>query len=238
MPYPTAGRQFGSGDGAGGTLTEKRWPPEPYCLAATPGTGYCRVYCPSDALGCGTGEKGCARRTRRSSRARFGPCAKLDFDPNSPTCIRASRPGAGSRRHGSPRPCWPTCCCTRWARRPCPTALLNEAHFEFRGGGRRRARLARRARLRLLTPERREIPVTDLRYPIGHSPTTASMTDARRAACVARIAAAPGRLRAAVAGLDDAQLDTPTGPADGRFARLCTTCRTATSTPTPGCGSR
>ena len=35
------------------------------------------------------------------------------------------------------------------------------------------------------------------------------MTDARRTECVARIAAAPGRLRAAVAGLNDAQLDTP-----------------------------
>ena len=38
------------------------------------------------------------------------------------------------------------------------------------------------------------------------------MTDARRADCVARIAAAPARLRAAVAGLDDAQLDTPYRP--------------------------
>jgi uncharacterized damage-inducible protein DinB len=35
------------------------------------------------------------------------------------------------------------------------------------------------------------------------------MTEARRAACVARIAAAPAALRAAVAGLSDAQLDTP-----------------------------
>jgi hypothetical protein len=38
------------------------------------------------------------------------------------------------------------------------------------------------------------------------------MTDARRAACVARIAAAPAALRAAVAGLSDAQLDTPYRP--------------------------
>src|SRR6476620_9464894 len=38
------------------------------------------------------------------------------------------------------------------------------------------------------------------------------MTDARRAECIARIAAAPEHLRTAVAGLDDAQLDTPYRP--------------------------
>jgi hypothetical protein len=57
-----------------------------------------------------------------------------------------------------------------------------------------------------------EAPVTDLRYPIGNFTYDGAMTDARRAECIARIAAAPGRLRAAVAGLDDAQLDTPYRP--------------------------
>jgi uncharacterized damage-inducible protein DinB len=38
------------------------------------------------------------------------------------------------------------------------------------------------------------------------------MTEARRSHCVERIAATPARLRAAVAGLDDAQLDTPYRP--------------------------
>jgi uncharacterized damage-inducible protein DinB len=55
--------------------------------------------------------------------------------------------------------------------------------------------------------------VTDLRYPIGEFAWDGVMTDARRAACVARIAAAPGLLRAAVAGLTDRQLDTPYRPA-------------------------
>ena len=54
--------------------------------------------------------------------------------------------------------------------------------------------------------------MTDLRYPIGPFTYDGMMTDARRAQCVARIAAAPARLRAAVAGLDDAQLDTPYRP--------------------------
>jgi hypothetical protein len=54
--------------------------------------------------------------------------------------------------------------------------------------------------------------VTDLRYPIGNFAYDGAMTDARRAACVARIAAAPAALRAAVAGLSDAQLDTPYRP--------------------------
>ena len=49
----------------------------------------------------------------------------------------------------------------------------------------------------------------DLRYPIGKFHAPASVTDAERAALVDQIAALPGDLRAAVAGLDDVQLDTP-----------------------------
>jgi uncharacterized damage-inducible protein DinB len=54
--------------------------------------------------------------------------------------------------------------------------------------------------------------VPDLRYPIGPFAYDGAMSDARRAECVARIAEAPARLRAAVAGLDDARLDTPYRP--------------------------
>jgi hypothetical protein len=54
--------------------------------------------------------------------------------------------------------------------------------------------------------------VTDFRYPIGKFTYDGTMTDARRAECVARIAASPGGLRAAVARLDDPQLDTPYRP--------------------------
>jgi uncharacterized damage-inducible protein DinB len=57
-----------------------------------------------------------------------------------------------------------------------------------------------------------EASVTDLRYPIGPFSYDGEMSDARRAGCIARIAAAPGRLRAAVTGLDDGQLDTPYRP--------------------------
>jgi len=50
---------------------------------------------------------------------------------------------------------------------------------------------------------------SDLRYPIGRLQRAATLApDARRAAIDA-IAALPAALRAAVAGLDDAQLDTP-----------------------------
>lgn len=63
-----------------------------------------------------------------------------------------------------------------------------------------------------------EASVTDLRYPIGKFAYDGAMTDARRAACVARISAAPAALRAAVAGLSDAQLDTPYRP-DGWTVR-------------------
>ncbi len=54
--------------------------------------------------------------------------------------------------------------------------------------------------------------MTDLRYPIGKFAYDGRMTDARRAECVARIAAAPAGFRAAVAGLNDTQLDTAYRP--------------------------
>ena len=54
--------------------------------------------------------------------------------------------------------------------------------------------------------------MTDLRYPIGPFSYDGVMTDARRTECVGRIAAMPARLRAAVAGLDDGQLETPYRP--------------------------
>lgn len=54
--------------------------------------------------------------------------------------------------------------------------------------------------------------MTDLRYPIGPFAYDGVMTAARRAECVERIAAAPGRLRASVSGLDDGQLDTSYRP--------------------------
>lgn len=55
--------------------------------------------------------------------------------------------------------------------------------------------------------------MADLRYPIGPFGYDGMMTDARRAECVDRIAVMPARMRAAVAGLDDRQLDTPYRPA-------------------------
>jgi len=58
----------------------------------------------------------------------------------------------------------------------------------------------------------------DLRYPVGRfqRPTTLSETERRTA--IDSIAATPANLRAAVRGLDDAQLDTPYRP-DGWTVR-------------------
>jgi len=52
----------------------------------------------------------------------------------------------------------------------------------------------------------------DLRYPIGNFAYTGPLTESERSACIARIAAAPAKLRAAIAGLSDSQLDTPYRP--------------------------
>jgi uncharacterized damage-inducible protein DinB len=52
----------------------------------------------------------------------------------------------------------------------------------------------------------------DLRYPTGRLVRPESMTAEERRAAIATIAATPSRLRAAVAGLSDAELDTPYRP--------------------------
>jgi DinB family protein len=51
--------------------------------------------------------------------------------------------------------------------------------------------------------------MTDLRYPIGRYEPVQTLTAARRAECIEQVAVCPQRLREAVAGLGDAQLDTP-----------------------------
>jgi len=52
----------------------------------------------------------------------------------------------------------------------------------------------------------------DLRYPIGKFQSVQKLTDAERCAAIAAIEEAPAQLRAAVAGLNDQQLDTPYRP--------------------------
>jgi hypothetical protein len=54
--------------------------------------------------------------------------------------------------------------------------------------------------------------MSDLRYPVGKFDSTAPATPASRAAAIADLAALPARMRAAIAGLGDAQLDTPYRP--------------------------
>jgi uncharacterized damage-inducible protein DinB len=54
--------------------------------------------------------------------------------------------------------------------------------------------------------------MTDLRYPIGKFKMQDSLTEAERREFIDDIAAAPARLRAAVAGLSPQQIDTPYRP--------------------------
>lgn len=58
----------------------------------------------------------------------------------------------------------------------------------------------------------------DLRYPVGKFRRPAEWSDADRAAAIETIAALPSQMAAAVAGLNDAQLDTPYRP-DGWTVR-------------------
>ncbi|HKS66816.1 MAG TPA: bacillithiol transferase BstA [Candidatus Acidoferrales bacterium] len=52
----------------------------------------------------------------------------------------------------------------------------------------------------------------DLRYPIGKFHKAAGITEPQRRELISQIADAPAKLRAAVAGLDERQLDTPYRP--------------------------
>jgi hypothetical protein len=52
----------------------------------------------------------------------------------------------------------------------------------------------------------------DLRYPIGEFKFEAPFTDDERQSCIAKIEETPARMRAAVAGLNEQQLDTPYRP--------------------------
>jgi uncharacterized damage-inducible protein DinB len=52
----------------------------------------------------------------------------------------------------------------------------------------------------------------DLRYPVGKWETKGPFTNAQRKAMIESVAAAPAKLRAAVAGFNDAQLNTPYRP--------------------------
>ena len=58
----------------------------------------------------------------------------------------------------------------------------------------------------------------DLRFPIGRFQRPASLSPQQRRDAIDSVAAAPARLRAAVAGLNDAQFDTPYRP-DGWTVR-------------------
>src|SRR5713226_5333441 len=49
----------------------------------------------------------------------------------------------------------------------------------------------------------------DLRYPVGKFEFAGSLSDAQRAECIAQIAQMPAKMRAAVAGLNEQQLNTP-----------------------------
>ena len=51
--------------------------------------------------------------------------------------------------------------------------------------------------------------MTDPRYPIGKWDRRDTLTSGERAAMIAQIGEVPARMRTAIAGLDDAQLDTP-----------------------------
>ncbi len=54
--------------------------------------------------------------------------------------------------------------------------------------------------------------MSDLRYPIGEFVAPGSLTPSERVEAIEQIALLPGRLRDAVAGLSDEQLDTPYRP--------------------------
>jgi len=51
--------------------------------------------------------------------------------------------------------------------------------------------------------------MSDPRYPVGKYVAEENLSDARRSELISQIAEAPAKLRAAVKGLDEKQIDTP-----------------------------
>jgi len=70
--------------------------------------------------------------------------------------------------------------------------------------------------------------MNDLRYPIGPYRDEGPMTDARRREAMGAIAATPAKLRQAVTGLDEAQLDTPYRPGGWTIRQVAHHVRTVT----------
>src|SRR5437899_2609926 len=66
-----------------------------------------------------------------------------------------------------------------------------------------------RFRLSSTTPARKTGGLMDIRYPIGKFTWSGSQTASERSRRIDEIAATPGGMRKAVAGLSDAQLETP-----------------------------
>jgi len=60
----------------------------------------------------------------------------------------------------------------------------------------------------------------DLRYPIGQYQAKSSLTSVERAEAISQICETPKRMRDAVSGLSDAQLDTPYRPGGWTLRRL------------------
>lgn len=68
----------------------------------------------------------------------------------------------------------------------------------------------------------------DPRYPLGPMPTPLELSTRERETALTHLRLLPGELRAAVAGLSNAQLDTPTARAAGPCGRWSTTSPRAT----------
>ena len=70
--------------------------------------------------------------------------------------------------------------------------------------------------------------MTDLSYPIGKFHFDGPLTADQKQKSLDDIESTPANLRAAIAGLSNAQLETPYRPRDGPFAKSSTTCPIAT----------
>jgi len=76
----------------------------------------------------------------------------------------------------------------------------------------------------------------DPRYPIGQYASPQQVTPALREQAISAIAEAPAKLRAAVKGLNDEQLNTPYREGGWSVRQVAHHVRTATLTPTYDCG--
>ena len=111
----------------------ERWPPGPYCLAATPVAGYCRVHCSYTPLDAGARES-VASDASDSFRSYIWAMREARLRPEFAHLYPGLTPGRWEPASRIAEAVLANVLLHKMGEAFVPDRLLDEAHFEFRGG--------------------------------------------------------------------------------------------------------